>query len=140
MVSVNDLADRPAKALADGETVSLGKARVRWLDAPHLPHGWECGYLFEETGGTLFCGDPLHPAGPSTRRLTTATSWGRARRCAWRWTTTPTARRRARLLEKLAATQAEDARLHARQRLVGGRRTVAPGPRRRAFTICKKLI
>src|SRR6185369_2187835 len=50
MVSVNDLADRPAKALADGETVSLGKARVRWLDAPHLPHGWECGYLFEETG------------------------------------------------------------------------------------------
>ena len=24
---------------------------------PHLPHGWECGYLFEETAGTLFCGD-----------------------------------------------------------------------------------
>jgi len=57
MVSVDDLADRPPRALADGETVALGRARVRWLDAPHLPHGWECGYLFEETTGTLLCGD-----------------------------------------------------------------------------------
>jgi flavorubredoxin len=57
MVSVNDVADRPPRALADGETVDLGRARVRWLDAPHLPHAWECGYLFEETNGTLLCGD-----------------------------------------------------------------------------------
>jgi flavorubredoxin len=71
MVSVNDLADRPAKALADGETVSLGKARVRWLDAPHLPHGWECGYLFEETGGTLFCGDLFTQPGAEHAPVTT---------------------------------------------------------------------
>jgi flavorubredoxin len=57
MVSVNDVADRPPRALADGETVPLGRARVRWLDAPHLPHAWECGYLFEETTRTLLCGD-----------------------------------------------------------------------------------
>ena len=57
MVSVNDAADRPPRALADGETVDLGRARVRWLDAPHLPHAWECGYLFEETNRTLLCGD-----------------------------------------------------------------------------------
>jgi flavorubredoxin len=57
MVSVNDVADRPPRALADGEAVSLGRARVRWLDAPHLPHAWECGYLFEETNRTLLCGD-----------------------------------------------------------------------------------
>jgi flavorubredoxin len=57
MVSVDDLADRPARPLADGETLSLGRARVRWLDAPHLPHAWECGYLFEETSATLLCGD-----------------------------------------------------------------------------------
>jgi hypothetical protein len=37
--------------------VSLGAKRVRWLDAPHLPHGWDCGYLLEETTGTLLCGD-----------------------------------------------------------------------------------
>jgi len=35
----------------------LGRHRVRWLDAPHFPHGWECGHLFEETTATLFCGD-----------------------------------------------------------------------------------
>lgn len=57
MVSVNDLADRPPRPLADGEALDLGGKRVRWLDAPHLPHGWECGYLFEETTETLLCGD-----------------------------------------------------------------------------------
>lgn len=57
MVSVTDLADRPPRALADGEELSLGQKRVRWLDAPHLPHNWECGYLFEATTKTLLCGD-----------------------------------------------------------------------------------
>ncbi|HYD12156.1 MAG TPA: MBL fold metallo-hydrolase [Allosphingosinicella sp.] len=57
MVSVNDLADRAPRAMADGEVLSLGNRLVRWLDAPHVPHGWECGYLYEEVTGTLFCGD-----------------------------------------------------------------------------------
>jgi len=57
MVSVDDVADRPAKAIADGERVSLGKHTVRWFDTPHLPHAWECGHLFEESTATLFCGD-----------------------------------------------------------------------------------
>jgi len=57
MVSVNDVADRPARAMADGEELDLGHHRVRWLDTPHLPHGWECGYLFEAQTRTLLCGD-----------------------------------------------------------------------------------
>jgi len=57
MVSMDDLADRKPRALSDGETIALGRSRVRWLDAPHLPHGWDCGYLFEETTRTLLCGD-----------------------------------------------------------------------------------
>ena len=57
MVQMNDLADRPPRPLADGEEVSLGSKSVRWLDAPHLPHNWECGYLFEGTTRTLLCGD-----------------------------------------------------------------------------------
>ncbi|MDJ0957001.1 MAG: hypothetical protein QNI91_09100 [Arenicellales bacterium] len=57
LVSINDVADRPAKALADGEVLTLGQHRLRWLDAPHLPHGWETGYLFEESTHTLLCGD-----------------------------------------------------------------------------------
>jgi flavorubredoxin len=57
LVSVNDVADRPARALADGEELTLGARVVRWFDAPHLPHAWECGFLFESTTATLFCGD-----------------------------------------------------------------------------------
>ncbi|UHD15183.1 oxygen-binding di-iron domain-containing protein [Thiocapsa bogorovii] len=57
MVSIGDLADREPRALADGEAISLGKHIVRWLDAPHLPHAWECGFLMEERTSTLFCGD-----------------------------------------------------------------------------------
>jgi len=57
MVSVNDVADRPARAMADGETLRLGKHALRWIDTPHMPHGWECGLLMETTTGTLLCGD-----------------------------------------------------------------------------------
>ena len=57
MVSIEDLADRPPRALADGETLSLGASTVRWFDTPHLPHAWECGFLMEERTSTLLCGD-----------------------------------------------------------------------------------
>src|SRR3954469_12526582 len=57
MVSLNDLADRPPRALADGEVLDLGGKRVRHLDTPHVPHGWEARVLYEETTGTLLCGD-----------------------------------------------------------------------------------
>jgi len=57
LVSVDDLADRAPRTLADGETLSLGKHQLRWFDTPHLPHGWEAGQLFDEYTGTLFCGD-----------------------------------------------------------------------------------
>ncbi|HEX7668489.1 MAG TPA: MBL fold metallo-hydrolase [Polyangiaceae bacterium] len=57
MVSVNDFAVRPARALADGQELSLGKKSMRWIDAPHLPHNWECGYMVETTTHTLLCGD-----------------------------------------------------------------------------------
>jgi flavorubredoxin len=57
MVSVNDLADRPARALADGEVLTLGRHTLRWHDAPHVPHGWECGFMTETTTRTLLCGD-----------------------------------------------------------------------------------
>jgi flavorubredoxin len=57
MTSIGDLADREPRALADGEVLSLGKHEVRWLDAPHVPHAWECGFLAEERTSTLLCGD-----------------------------------------------------------------------------------
>ena len=57
MVSLNDLADRPPVPLTDGQTIELGRHRVRHIDTPHVPHGWEARLLFEETSGTLLCGD-----------------------------------------------------------------------------------
>lgn len=57
MVSVEDLADRKPRALQDGEAIELGRHALRWLDAPHVPHNWECGYMFDATTHTLFCGD-----------------------------------------------------------------------------------
>ncbi len=56
-VSLNDLCDRPPRPLADGEVIDLGGKRVRQIDTPHVPHGWEAQVLFEETTGTLLCGD-----------------------------------------------------------------------------------
>jgi flavorubredoxin len=58
-VSLNDLADRTPRALADGEVLDLGAKRVRYLDTPHVPHCWEAGVIYEETTGTLLCGDLL---------------------------------------------------------------------------------
>jgi flavorubredoxin len=57
LVSLTDLADREPRMAADREVLDLGGKRVRWLDTPHVPHAWEAGLLFEETTGTLFCGD-----------------------------------------------------------------------------------
>ncbi len=70
MVSVNDVADRTARAMADGETLVLGKHSVKWLDTPHLPHGWETGYLMEAQTGTMFCGDLFTQGGDGTIPLT----------------------------------------------------------------------
>lgn len=74
LVSINDVADRPARALADGETLALGGHALKWLDMPHLPHlphGWETGYLMESATATLLCGDLFTQGGMGTAALTT---------------------------------------------------------------------
>jgi flavorubredoxin len=58
MVSLNDMADRPPRMLQDGEVIELGRGkRVRYVDTPHTPHGWDAGIMVEESTGTLLCGD-----------------------------------------------------------------------------------
>jgi flavorubredoxin len=57
MVSVSDLADRPPLALTDNQVLVTGGHRLQWVDAPHVPHGWDCGYLMDTTTRTLLCGD-----------------------------------------------------------------------------------
>ena len=71
MVSIDDISLRPARALKDGEELSLGTHVVRWIDTPHLPHAWECGHLFEKSTKTLFCGDLFTQGGHEHEPLTT---------------------------------------------------------------------
>jgi flavorubredoxin len=69
-VSINDLADRPARALADGETLSLGRHALTWFDTPHVPHGWDCGLMMDTATGTFFCGDLFTQPGHGEQALT----------------------------------------------------------------------
>jgi flavorubredoxin len=65
MVMVNDFADRPARALSDGEILETGRHRLRFLATPHVPHCWDAGLFFEEADRTLLCSDLFfHPGDP----------------------------------------------------------------------------
>ena len=70
LTSVGDMADRAPRAMDDGEVLKLGRHEMRWLDAPHLPHGWDCGYMSETTSRTLFCGDLFTQPGSRSPALT----------------------------------------------------------------------
>ena len=70
MVSVNDQANRPARALADGEVLELGTHAVKWIDTPHLPHGWETGLMMEQSTRTFLCGDLFTQGGRGEVALT----------------------------------------------------------------------
>ena len=72
MVSIGDIADRPPRALADGEKLVLGRHTVQWFDTPHVPHGWDCGLLMDTTTRTFFCGDLFTQGGDGAEALTEA--------------------------------------------------------------------
>lgn len=71
MVNMSDYADREARGLADGERLELGRHTVQWLDAPHVPHGWDCGFIAELGTRTLFCGDLFTQFGAEHAPVTT---------------------------------------------------------------------
>jgi flavorubredoxin len=72
MVSIEDMADRPPRVMGDGEELALGSHSVRWVDAPHLPHGWDCGFLMEHSTQTLLCGDLFTQGGATHPAVTEA--------------------------------------------------------------------
>jgi len=69
MVSVGDMVEVEPLGMTDGQTLSLGRHQLIWQSTPHLPHGWECGYLFDATTKTLFCGDLFTQPGIGERPL-----------------------------------------------------------------------
>lgn len=104
MTSVADLAIRPPRPLADGERLPLGRHEVVWLDAPHVPHGWDCGFLSETTTRTLLCGDLFTQPGADHEPITEADVLAPSEAMRAKmdyWSHAPTTRA---TLEKLAAT------------------------------------
>ncbi|NMG73621.1 MBL fold metallo-hydrolase [Aromatoleum diolicum] len=105
MVSIGDLADRAPRALADGERLALGRHAVRWLDAPHLPHGWDCGFLTEDLTATLLCGDLFTQPGADLPAMTEADILGPSEAFRHAMDYFAHAQNSRELLEKLAATK-----------------------------------
>jgi flavorubredoxin len=69
LVNASDVTPK-VRALADGETLDIGGARLTWYDTPHVPHGWDCGLIFDETRKLLFCGDLFTQGGADNAALT----------------------------------------------------------------------
>lgn len=63
MVNMSDFALRPALSMKNGETLQTGNYTYRFIQTPHLPHGWDAGVMFEEKNKTLLCSDLLHQNG-----------------------------------------------------------------------------
>jgi flavorubredoxin len=105
MVSVNDIADREPRALADGESMSTGRRTLRWIDTPHLPHGWETGYLFDESTKTLLCGDLFTQPGAVAPALTESDILGSSEAMRSGMDYFAHARNTRALFEKVAATK-----------------------------------
>ena len=104
MVASNDLADRPPRALADGESVSLGKHAMRWFDAPHLPHAWECGFIMEGRTRPLLCGDPFTQGGSDNPAITESDILGPSEAFRHQMDYFSHTKNARQMLERLAAT------------------------------------
>ncbi len=104
LVSIGDLADRAPRALADGELLSLGKHSVRWLDTPHLPHAWECGFLTEERTSTLLCGDLFTQGGAELPPITESDILGSSEAFRHEMDYFSHTKHARRMLERLAST------------------------------------
>jgi flavorubredoxin len=104
MTSVEDLADRPPRVLADGETLSIGRNTVQWFDTPHLPHAWECGFLMEQRTRTFLCGDLFTQPGTDTSPLTESDILGPSEAFRQQLDYFAHSQNTRALLERLAAT------------------------------------
>ncbi|MEZ0171210.1 hypothetical protein [Microvirga sp. TS319] len=66
LVSLNAMADRPPRVLANGEVIDIGGKRIRYVDTPHVPHGWDAGHLRGDHQDTVLRRS-LHASGKRSR-------------------------------------------------------------------------
>ncbi len=101
----SELFDTPTRTLEEGAPLSLGASAVSWLATPHLPHAWECGYLFESRTKTLFCGDLFTQPGANGPALTSGDVLEPSERVRTKNEYFALTSNVESLLEKLAATE-----------------------------------
>jgi flavorubredoxin len=105
MVSVEDFADRAPRPMADGEVLEIGRHRMRWFDAPHLPHGWETGYFFDETTRTFLSGDLFTQGGTGDIPLTESDILGPSEAFRQAMDYFSHSKRAGEILERMAAVE-----------------------------------
>ncbi len=110
MVGNASAGGREPRGLGDGETLVTGRRTLRWIDAPHVPHGWDCGFLYDTTSRTLFCGDLFTQPGFGERACTEGDVLGPSEAFRKQMDYYAHAPQTRATLEKIAAT---DARLLA---------------------------
>lgn len=112
LINVNDFSSRPARFHPPGESFGTGKHRFQYIPTPHVPHGWDAGVLWEQTGKTLFCSDLFHQEGVCVP-LTFNDVLGRARETLIKYESSPLAgyvpynHNTARVLHSLSALKPE---------------------------------
>ena len=57
LVNINDYIGGRARVMKSDEVLATGRHQFRFLETPQVPHAWDAGLMFEETGATLFCSD-----------------------------------------------------------------------------------
>ena len=105
LVSISDLVDVEPIGMQDGEVLDLGRHKLAWQSTPHLPHGWECGYLFDQTHQTLFCGDLFTQPGTGEAPLVTQDILGPSEAFRGQMDYFSHTRNASSLIEKLAQLQ-----------------------------------
>ena len=127
MLSLNDMADRPPRPMADDEVLDIGGHRMRFLPTPHVPHNWESGLWFDETHRDALRRRPVHARRRRPRGDRAATS--SSRRWQVRRSSTPPRSARTSLRRSVGSPTLEpdDAGDDARVVVSGQRCTTARG-------------
>ena len=63
LININDFTGKKSPVMANNQTLTTGRFSFRFLETPHVPHGWDASLLFEETEATLFCSDLFFHSG-----------------------------------------------------------------------------
>ena len=130
MVSINDFADRAPHALADGAELALGRHTMRWFDTPHMPHSWECGLMMDMTTRTFFCGDLFTQGGNGEKAIDRVRHPGAERSVSRAHGLLRPRAADHRNARAAGARAADDAGVHAWQRVARGWREAAARARR----------